>query len=88
MALSIVVGSMILGTRPAGGPGRLRRPRSLGTFGAPVCRRPGGPVPLTLAGDWLADPDAWWKDANTVPEIGSHRYHLLPDLAERTMSRH
>lgn len=43
---------------------------------------------LTLAGEWLADPDAWWKGANTVLEIDSHRYHLSPARAEQTMARH
>ncbi|MEP6463940.1 MAG: hypothetical protein ABJC62_11130, partial [Frankiaceae bacterium] len=43
---------------------------------------------LTLDGRWLARPDAWWVSANTVLEIDSREWHLLPADWERTMRRH
>ncbi len=43
---------------------------------------------LTLDGQWLARPDAWWVSANTVLEIDSREWHLLPADWERTMLRH
>ena len=57
-------------------------------------RRSGLPRPvwnvalLTLDGQWLARPDAWWQEANTVLEIDSLEWHLLPAHWERTMRRH
>ena len=42
---------------------------------------------LAQDGSWLATPDAWWREANTVLEIDSYRWHLSPADAERTMAR-
>lgn len=42
---------------------------------------------LSLDGAWIADPDAWWPEANSVLEIDSHRWHLGPLEAEQTMAR-
>ncbi len=42
----------------------------------------------TTNGLWLANPDAWWPDANTVLEIDSVRWHLSPARWADTMARH
>lgn len=39
-------------------------------------------------GTWLARPDAWWREANTVLEIDSIEWHLEPERWQRTMRRH
>lgn len=46
------------------------------------------PSLLSVDGVWLADPDAWWREANTVLEIDSYRWHLSPQHADDTMRRH
>lgn len=42
----------------------------------------------SAGGLWLARPDAWWPDANTVLEIDSVEWHLAPESWERTLERH
>jgi hypothetical protein len=39
-------------------------------------------------GLWLANPDAWWPEANTALEIDSVRWHLSPARWADTMARH
>jgi hypothetical protein len=39
-------------------------------------------------GNWIARPDAWWREANTVLEIDSVEWHLAPERWQRTMARH
>lgn len=57
-------------------------------------RRSSLPDPLwntdlhTSDGNWLARPDAWWREANTVLEIDSVEWHLAPERWQRTMQRH
>lgn len=46
------------------------------------------PSLVNQAGVWLADPDAWWRAANTVLEVDSYRWHLSPERADDTMARH
>ncbi len=43
---------------------------------------------FTATGDWLARPDAWWRDAGVVLEIDSREWHLLPEHWAATMQRH
>jgi len=43
---------------------------------------------FTVEGDWLARPDAWWREAGVVMEIDSQEWHLLPGHWAATMARH
>jgi len=43
---------------------------------------------FTAQGEWLACPDAWWRDAGVVLEIDSQEWHLLPEHWAATMRRH
>jgi hypothetical protein len=37
--------------------------------------------------EFIARPDAWWKDAGVAAEVDSHEYHLSPHDHERTLDR-
>lgn len=43
---------------------------------------------FTTTGEWLACPDAWWRDAGVVLEIDSREWHLMPEQWAATMRRH
>ena len=38
--------------------------------------------------EFLAQPDAWWRDAGVAGEVDSREWHLAPADWERTMARH
>jgi hypothetical protein len=53
----------------------------------------GLPVPmfnprLYLGDEFLAQPDAWWREAGVAGEVDSREWHLQPADCEHTMSRH
>jgi len=49
----------------------------------PLCNR------LLYAGKtFIAKPDMWWPDAGVAVEVDSREWHLLPEQAEETASRH
>jgi hypothetical protein len=44
--------------------------------------------PRLYAGEeFIASPDAWWKDAGVAAEVDSSEYHLSPEDHERTTAR-
>ena len=58
-----------------------------------LVRQSGLPTPmynprLYLHEQFLAEPDAWWKDAGVAAEVDSREYHLLPADWAYTLSRH
>lgn len=42
----------------------------------------------TSAGEWLAQPDGFWPEANSVVEVDSMAWHLSPRSWENTLRRH
>lgn len=38
--------------------------------------------------DFLASPDAWWKERGVAAEVDSREWHMSPESWEGTMSRH
>ena len=49
----------------------------------PLCNQ------LVYAGRvFIAKPDMWWPAAGVAVEVDSHEWHLLPEQAEETASRH
>jgi hypothetical protein len=43
---------------------------------------------LYVGGEFLARPDAWWKDAGVAGEVDSREWHLSPADWQRTTARH
>jgi hypothetical protein len=43
---------------------------------------------LYLDGEFLAIPDAWWKEVSVAAEVDSRQWHFAPEAWERTMLRH
>jgi hypothetical protein len=43
---------------------------------------------LSVGGEFLARPDAWWPDAGVAAEVDSKAWHLSPADYERTQMRH
>ncbi|MGO8962011.1 MAG: hypothetical protein ACLQFR_32260 [Streptosporangiaceae bacterium] len=43
---------------------------------------------LYVGADFLASPDAWWKEQSVAAEVDSREWHLGPQGWEGTMSRH
>ncbi len=63
-------------------------------FGRDLVLRSALPPPVwnqslfTIDGEWLACPDAWWREAGVVLAIDSREWHLLPEHWAATMARH
>jgi very-short-patch-repair endonuclease len=43
---------------------------------------------LYVGEDFLASPDAWWRDAGVAAEVDSKEYHLSPEQWAKTTDRH
>jgi len=43
---------------------------------------------LYVGDEFLAQPDAWWRDAGVAGEVDSREWHLSPEQWARTMERH
>ena len=43
---------------------------------------------LFVGEQFVAQPDAWWRDAGVAGEVDSREWHLSPELWARTMERH
>jgi hypothetical protein len=43
---------------------------------------------LYVGAEFLAEPDAWWRDAGVAGEVDSREWHLSPADWARTMERH
>ncbi len=43
---------------------------------------------LYVGSEFLAEPDAWWRDAGVAGEVDSREWHLSPAAWARTMERH
>jgi very-short-patch-repair endonuclease len=43
---------------------------------------------LYLGEEFIARPDAWWREFGVVVEVDSKEWHLSPDSWEQTMGRH
>jgi hypothetical protein len=43
---------------------------------------------LYVGSQFLASPDAWWRDEGVAGEVDSKEWHLSPDQWQRTMERH
>jgi hypothetical protein len=43
---------------------------------------------LYVGEDFLASPDAWWREAGVAGEVDSKEYHLSPEQWAKTLDRH
>jgi hypothetical protein len=43
---------------------------------------------LYVGSQFLASPDAWWRDEGVAGEVDSREWHLSPEQWQRTMERH
>jgi very-short-patch-repair endonuclease len=43
---------------------------------------------LYVGEDFLASPDAWWREAGVAAEVDSKEYHLSPEQWAKTLDRH
>ena len=58
-----------------------------------LIKRVGLPEPLYnprlyIGEEFLASPDAWWRDLGVVAEVDSREYHFLPADWARSIDRH